>query len=221
MLRADGRCGLDILLGGNAVCDEIARRGKSNAKFECRVGAPRLIHSAELAVMESGGCAVDLVVASHGENTSWVHWRQGVCPRIYSTASTTLYEGEIAVPNTGREALPFLRHILRVASGMHKPVRATLGREVVGRDSHFQPGESWPPQQCSDHTRAFACMANRRLSRPSCRVSLTARTTPQESRVAFARSVAAWKRSQSSSWRPTAASYISDRTLVPFRPACL
>jgi len=40
MLRADGRCGLDILLGGNAVCDEIARRGKSNAKFECRVGAP-------------------------------------------------------------------------------------------------------------------------------------------------------------------------------------
>ena len=49
MLRADGRCGLDILLGGNARSamrspGEVKATPSFSAKFQCRVGRTRLIH---------------------------------------------------------------------------------------------------------------------------------------------------------------------------------
>ena len=68
-------------------------------------------------------CEIDLVLARHSENVSWAHWSGSICPIVYTTglAGTT----ELAVPNTGREALPFLRHILRVAAGAHAPAPVT------------------------------------------------------------------------------------------------
>lgn len=70
MLRADGRCGLDILLGGNARSamrspGEVKATPSFSAKFQCRVGRTRLIHSAELARSSS------FAKSSHVCASSW------------------------------------------------------------------------------------------------------------------------------------------------------
>ena len=72
-------------------------------------------------------CKVDLVLARHYENTSWTRplHEIGVCVHVYRTAGTIEVD-EIAVPNTGREALCFLQHLLRVFTEALQPAPLTV-----------------------------------------------------------------------------------------------
>ena len=75
---------------------------------------------------------VDLVLTRHREDVSWARHLGGVvCVHVYNTGpplaeAHSIIPKPIAVPNTGREALGYLRHIGRVHRGELEPAPLTV-----------------------------------------------------------------------------------------------
>ena len=115
-------------------------------------------------------CDLDVVVARHEENITWVRdlgRSARICDvHVYRT-SYDVEAHEVAVPNTGREALCFIWHILRMLSGQVQ-TQASVVAFVQG-SSHCSWDSSGHPACTHEFADALFALSEHIVDRSLCK----------------------------------------------------